>query len=387
LSPLELLAALSADDTAIVVGVVAGRLLIPLLIPRYPLAIVGALVLDAADQTIFQRTTELDTSESGGYQGYDKALDIYYLTIAYMATMRNWTSDAAFRIGQFLYFYRLVGVTLFELLEVRALLLIFPNTFEYYFIAYELWRLRRDPSRRTAFFWLLVAACIWVFVKLPQEWWIHIAQLDTTELIAEYPIVGVIGALAIAGLLAFSWFYVRPRLPAPDWAFRLAAEPLPVTMDEAQERRAERWRRGGILSGELFEKAIGLLTLIVIIFAQVIPGLDASVTQVAVASTIVVVLNTLVSVGLARFGRTAISVVLGFPLFMAMNLLFVLFASTVVSDGRLDLAHGLFFAYLVSVVIWLYDLYKPVHDARFDGSPLHVASLGDFVRRVRGRQP
>ncbi|MGI9623512.1 MAG: hypothetical protein ACR2PK_11800, partial [Acidimicrobiales bacterium] len=55
---------------AIVVG---ARLLVPLLIPRFPLpAILAALVIDAADQTVFQQLTDLDLD---GYQSYDKALD------------------------------------------------------------------------------------------------------------------------------------------------------------------------------------------------------------------------------------------------------------------------------------------------------------------------
>ena len=34
------------------------------------------------------------------------------------------------------------------------------------------------------------AAFIWIFIKLPQEYWIHVAQLDTTDLIKE-DILGV----------------------------------------------------------------------------------------------------------------------------------------------------------------------------------------------------
>ena len=48
----------------------------------------AALVIDGLDQTIFQTFTSLDLS---GYQSYDKALDVYYLSIAYTATLRNWT--------------------------------------------------------------------------------------------------------------------------------------------------------------------------------------------------------------------------------------------------------------------------------------------------------
>ena len=28
-------------------------------------------------------------------------------------------------------------------------------------------------------------AFIWIFIKLPQEWWIHIAQLDLTDFVQE----------------------------------------------------------------------------------------------------------------------------------------------------------------------------------------------------------
>jgi hypothetical protein len=106
-------------------------------------AVVTALILDGVDQTIFQSLG----FDPPGYQGYDKAMDVYYLAIAYLSTMRNWTSLPAVRVARFLYFYRLVGVVAFELSGWRPLLLIFPNTFEYFFIAYEVVRLFWNPAR------------------------------------------------------------------------------------------------------------------------------------------------------------------------------------------------------------------------------------------------
>ena len=104
-------------DTVVVV-VVLLRFTIPLFIPKYPLpAILAALVLDAADQTIFSWVTN---DPLPGYQSYDKALDVYYLAIAYIATMRTWRDPVAFQLSRFLYLYRLVGVTLFELIGTRA---------------------------------------------------------------------------------------------------------------------------------------------------------------------------------------------------------------------------------------------------------------------------
>ncbi|CAN5834602.1 hypothetical protein BH24CHL4_BH24CHL4_26400 [soil metagenome] len=80
----------------VVFGIVVGlRIIVPLFIPRFPLpAILKAMVIDAADQTIFLSYTSLDLVN---YQSYDKALDVNYLAIAFLATMRNWTNPHAFK--------------------------------------------------------------------------------------------------------------------------------------------------------------------------------------------------------------------------------------------------------------------------------------------------
>lgn len=124
------------NPDAIVLAIVLGaRLLVPLTIPKYPIpAGIGALVIDGVDKSLLQSLTHLPLD---GYQGYDKALDIYYLSIQYLSTLRNWIDLYAVDLGPALYCFRLVGVLLFELLQVRALLLLFPNTFEYFFLFYE----------------------------------------------------------------------------------------------------------------------------------------------------------------------------------------------------------------------------------------------------------
>ena len=75
---------------------------------------------------------------------------------------------------------------IFELTQVRALLLVFPNTFEYFFIAYEACARAGTPLRLLMKGWVLVAAPIWIFIKLPQEYWIHVAQLDVTDTVRDY---------------------------------------------------------------------------------------------------------------------------------------------------------------------------------------------------------
>ena len=134
------------------VAVVGARFVLPLFIPRWPLpAIIACLVLDGIDQSIFQGFGY----DPPGYQSYDKAMDVFYLAIAYLATLRNWQSLPAFRVARFLYFYRLVGVVAFELTQVRALLLVFPNTFEYFFIAYEAIRSRWSTVRLVLHGWVV----------------------------------------------------------------------------------------------------------------------------------------------------------------------------------------------------------------------------------------
>ena len=210
---LVMVAALATDEQALIVAIVLARLLVPLLIPRFPLAILAALVLDAVDNSLLGAFTNVDLGPDGPYQSTDKALDIYYLAIAYVSTLRNWTNLAAIRVGQFLFYYRLVGVLAFELLESRAMLLLFPNTFEFFFIVYAVVALRYDPARISTRFWVLAAAGLWIFVKLPQEYWIHIAQLDFTDTVADHPWFGVASALFVLALLAVALFVVRPRLP------------------------------------------------------------------------------------------------------------------------------------------------------------------------------
>src|SRR5262245_43478608 len=128
---------MAADDRLVITAIVLARLGLPLLIPRIPLMILAALVLDGVDNSLLAHFSSIDLGPGGPYQSFDKALDIYYLAIAYMATMRNWTSTPAFRIARFLFYYRLVGGVAFELLDSRAMLLVFPNTFEPFFIGYE----------------------------------------------------------------------------------------------------------------------------------------------------------------------------------------------------------------------------------------------------------
>jgi hypothetical protein len=360
--------------------VVASRVLVPLAIPRFPLpAMLAALVIDGIDQTIFQTFTSLDLS---GYQSYDKALDVYYLSIAYVATLRNWTHLAAFGVSRFLYYYRLVGVVLFELTQVRALLLVFPNTFEYFFDFYEAVRVRWDPRRMSPRLVIGAAAFIWIFIKLPQEWWIHVAQLDATdtiktvvfgvstdatwtEAIANRPWVVVVIVVALALLAIGAWWLITRRLPPADHPPTVDADIPPNPVDpQLVERERQRLARR-LVDRELIEK-IALLSLISIIFGRMLPGVEASPLATAIGVALVIVASTVISEAMVRRGTGWETALRQFAVMLAVNVGIVLVGRALVAtltDRQVE--NALVFVLLITLIVTLYDRYRPIHLVRF----------------------
>jgi hypothetical protein len=348
---------MSTGETLVFLVVIGARFLLPLLIPIFPLpAIIACLVVDAADQTIFQSMG----FDPPGYQSYDKAMDVYYLAMAYVATLRNWASVAAFRVGRFLYFYRLVGVVAFELTHTRALLLIFPNTFEYFFDAYEAIRSRWRTVRWDLHWWIGVAAFIWIAIKLPQEWWIHVAQLDFTDFLADHAWAGP--TIVVLLLVAFGAFWVwgRPRLLPADHTWRFRADPLPEPVATASQQGREYAEYGAVWSVNTLEKVV-LLGLLSVIFGQTLPGFDGSNVQLFIGVAVVVVINAAFSLAMARRARTVESTALAFLARMVGNVALVVVAAWLLPRGD-DISVGatLFFLTMISLLTTLHDRWQPV---------------------------
>ncbi|MGX7678487.1 hypothetical protein ACSMXN_06290 [Jatrophihabitans sp. DSM 45814] len=359
----------SALDVTIVVVVVALRVIVPLLIPRFPLpAILAALVIDGVDQTVFQSWLSASTwaQLENGYQGYDKALDVFYLTIAYTATMRNWKNPSALRWAQFLWLYRLVGVTTFEILHNasapeswRWLLLVFPNTFEYFFIAYEAIRLRWDPRRLSPRSIAALVAFIWIFIKLPQEWWIHVARLDFTDFASEHGWVVPTIVILVIVVVAVGWWAIKYRLPPADWAPKVTADALPADLGTDAQRgayRAQHWR---LFDWNLVEKVV-LVSLVCEIFAQILPGSTATLAQVSSAVAILVIISSAVGLAFVRRGRSIENAAAQFISLCLLNA--AILGGMRLLSSRFELDHALFFILLVSLIVFLYDRYCPIRE-------------------------
>lgn len=374
----------------IIFGIVLGlRLFVPLAIPRFPLpAIVAAMIIDAADQTIFQTYTNLNLD---WYQGYDKALDIYYLAIAYIATLRNWSNLHAFAVGRFLWYYRLIGVVLFEALQIRLLLFLFANTWEYFFDFIEGVRTRWNPRRLSKRHVIVAAAFIWIFIKLPQEYWIHIAQNDVTDFIREtifgvpvdtpwgtivsdhVPVFIGLGALLVGLYFLLRWVFMN-KLPAPDWGWTFDADAHRET-DPAYQPRAvstvdTEYRRGTV--SRLFDQGIlekiVLLSLIVGIFGSVIPGVEFSNLRMIVSVVVIVVLNMVITEWLGRHGMSFDTAMREFVGVALANMIIVLGYHLLFrqGDGSLHPGTTVFFLFLVSIIIALFDRYRPIYLRRVE---------------------
>ena len=58
---------------------------------------------------------------------------------------------------------------------------------------------------------------------------------------------------------------------------------------------------------------------------------------------------------------------LEYPALLATNLALVYLANALLGERRdFDLGIGLFFAFLITTIIWLYDAFRPVYEQRFE---------------------
>ena len=143
---------------------------------------------------------------------------------------------------------------LFELLDSRAMLLLFPNTFEFFFIVYEVIRAALRALARSAAPLARDRGGLWVFVKLPRSTG-SISRSATSP----RPCRTTRGSASLCALFVLALVAVfavrRPAAAArARRGWRIAADPLPASLADAHARHAHRLHRGGVLWAELAEK-------------------------------------------------------------------------------------------------------------------------------------
>jgi hypothetical protein len=235
---------------------------------------------------------------------------------------------------------------------------VFANTFEYFFIAYEAVRTRWNPFRMSARTVLLLAGGIWVFVKLPQEWWIHLAKLDFTEFMADHPYMWAVLGVA-AALLAIAIWVRRADIPPADWPFTVDVDAHLPRLDDSISGH-ERF-----FSVILAEKVV-LLSLISVIFAQILPDVRSSNLGIAIGIALLVVANAAISQWLRRRGRSWSGT---FTLFLAtlginIGIVFVDVLLGPGNRGDSPATNTMFFMVIVSMLIALFDRYRATRRER-----------------------
>ncbi len=158
--------------TAEVLVIGAIRILGSLPVLRWPLA--GGLLAVAVDLSDLLLRDVLDLGGIPDYQAFDKWIDQVYLGTFLVVALRWAGPERAIAVG--LYLFRLVGFVAFEVSGERALLLLFPNVFELWFLAVAaIHRFRPGFAWRPAAIAAVLA--ILVIVKEVQEWALHGARL------------------------------------------------------------------------------------------------------------------------------------------------------------------------------------------------------------------
>lgn len=110
------------------------------------------------------------------YQYWDKTLDTFYLTMAFITSL-YWKNKTARNLSLFFYSIRVIGVFLFTFTLSRCWLFFFPNIFEYYFLSYLGYRglFKKEPLKSKGFFGLFL---ILVILKLSQEFILHYEKFE-----------------------------------------------------------------------------------------------------------------------------------------------------------------------------------------------------------------
>jgi hypothetical protein len=187
------------------------------------------------------------------------------------------------------------------------------------------------------------------------------------QAITNRPLVSVaLGALVVTLIVGTRWL-LEHGLPPADHRPRLAADPIREYVAERSARIAAALPVLRLTDPALIEK-VALVSLVTIVFAEVLPGVLAGVLAVTAGVAFVIVANIALSLWLARSGRAWGSFGREFVVLAVANtgliLLYAVLPPT--RNGSINIYHALFFSLLLTLIVTLYDRYRPIHLARLE---------------------
>lgn len=150
-------------------------------------AFVGSLIAILVDFSDLFLRGWLDLGGLGDYQSFDKWLDLVYM-FTFLAVALRWDGPAR-TVAIVLFAYRMIGFAVFAAVDSRAVLLVFPNVFEFWFVgiaAQRHWWPDFELTNRRIVVLFLIA----LGLKMLQEWALHgvefFDQWVATDLVEDF---------------------------------------------------------------------------------------------------------------------------------------------------------------------------------------------------------
>jgi hypothetical protein len=171
------------NDTLSLVIIIGSRLLVPLLILRWPFWGSLACILADGGDTMVPEALGSDVIEDQ-YHNVDKAFDTYYLAVQAFVASR-WVDILARNTALVLFALRFAAVVVYEVTGWRGAFLVGPNVFELFF----LWvaaGLTADPAYRIgSLSRLALILAVLVPPKLLQEYVMHYMESQTWHFVRD----------------------------------------------------------------------------------------------------------------------------------------------------------------------------------------------------------
>jgi hypothetical protein len=186
-------------------------------------------------------------------------------------------------------------------------------------------------------------------------------------------LIGVV--LVVIGAAAWLLYrLVRANLPRADHALRLRADDHPDQPAAADLERGRALRDARIFDRDLFEK-VALISLLVIIFSEMLPTSNATLGQIVFNVTLFVSVITAISHVLARRGTRVVSGVVHFAIMAVVGFGLIALTGWLFREAT-NWFNATIFVLLISVIVTLFDRFQPAYLSRFDRGALFVRRTG-----------